>query len=164
MQRLRNAVIAVAVPSWCLAACTPGDSTLARAGAELALEDTILALAGEYNDAWGTLDVGTIVEYHAEGFAYYWFDERISADFATTLGEIWLADTQAYSIDMVDPDVDILGADAAVISFRFNDRQLYESGDVVATQGAMGYIFERGDGGWKIVRVHHSGPVPEEYR
>ena len=153
-----------ALPWLFLGACTQLDSAPRSPESELALQDTILALAEEYNAAWGSLDVGRIVQYHGAGFEYYWFDQRISADFAETLGEIWLAETQAYSIEMVEPDVEILGADAAVISFRFNDRQLYDSGDVVTTQGALGYIFERRDSGWEIVRIHHSGPVPEEYR
>lgn len=163
MRRLYTPV-SVLLVGLVLGACARSDAAGRPAESETGLKDTILTLAREYNEAWGSLDVGAIVRFHGEGFEYYWFDESISADFPETVGEIWLAETEAYSIEMIDPSVEILGQDAAVISFRFRDRQLYDSGDEVTTQGALAYILERRSGSWEIVRIHHSGPVPEEYR
>jgi ketosteroid isomerase-like protein len=45
----------------------------------------------------------------------------------------------------------VLGRDAAIISFLFEDRQLSRSGTVATTTGAMSYVFERAADGWKIV-------------
>ena len=128
-----------------------------------AIADTIRALSEDYNAAWEELSVARIIDFHGAGFEYYWFDRKITDEFAELVGNVWLSDTQEYSIEMFEPSVEVLGQDAAVISFSFRDRQVFVSGEVATTQGLLSYVFERRDGGWKIVRVHHSGPVPEGY-
>ena len=127
------------------------------------MADTIRALAEEYNEAWETLDIASIVEFHGMGFEYYWFNTRVAEDFEDVLRDVWLAETKEYEIEISNPGVEVLGTDAAVISFLFNDREVSLSGDVVTSEGAMIYVFERREGRWKIVRIHHSGPVPEGY-
>ena len=78
--------------------------------------------------------------------------------------DVWLAEITEYAIEMVSPSVEMLGPDAAVISFLFEDREVYRSGYVGTSEGAMIYVFERREGSWKIVRIHHSGPVPDAYQ
>ena len=147
---------------WSSAGCKSTSSPLFGTEPEATTSDTLLALTEAYNDAWEQLSADAILSFHGSGFQYYWFDQRLSAEFEEVLRHEWLPGIEAYSIEMVDPQVYVLATDAAVVSFQFLDRE-WADGSVEESKGALGYIFERQNGAWKIVRIHHSGPVPERY-
>jgi len=84
-------------------------------------------------------------------------------DFEKTLREQWLPASEEYSISMLAPSVRLLGAEAGIVSFRFEDREVGRSGNVRTGAGALGYVFERIEDKWMLVRIHHSGPVPPEF-
>ncbi len=144
--------------------CYSPDATSLTADHEASLVDTLLAITHAYNAAWGEWRAEPILEFHGEDFQYYFFDERIGEEFESVLREIWLPASQGYSIEMIDPQVEILGRDGAIVSFQYRDREVTNSGSIQENRGALGYIFERRAGKWKIVRIHHSGTVPEMYQ
>ena len=143
--------------------CVSTTSSRLTAEQEAAISDTVLSLTEAYNTAWEGLRADSILQFHGDGFQYYWFDQRVSDGFEEVLRTEWLDRIEEYSIGMIDPQVKVLGADAAVVSFQFQEREMAD-GAVQESTGALGYIFERQAGTWKIVRIHHSGSVPERYR
>lgn len=140
-------------------ACLPRDAADMVDGRGVITVDEVRALAEDYNRAWEARDASAIVAFHGEGFEYYWYDQLVTGEFEAVVRDEWLADTREYHIEMERPSVELLGSDAAVISFTFRDRQLYGSGNVVRTEGALTYVLERRSGKMKIVRIHHSGPA-----
>jgi ketosteroid isomerase-like protein len=139
--------------------CARPDSPALDPAGERAIADTIQTLTEAYNDAWETLDIEAIMDFHGAGFEYYWFDIKAEGDFGAILGD-WLSETVEFTWQVSEPSVEVLGGDAAVISFLFKDRVVFRSGSVAETRGAMSYVFEQRDDNWEIVRVHQSGPPP----
>lgn len=163
-QKNRPLTLSTMVLTCCIAAgCVSTTRPRLTAEQEAAISNTVLSLTEAYNAAWEGLRAGPILQFHGDDFQYYWFDQRVSDDFEEVLRTEWLAGIEEYSIEMIDPQVKVLGADAAVVSFQFVDRETTD-GSVQESSGALGYIFERQAGEWKIVRIHHSGSVPERYR
>jgi len=143
--------------------CAPSDRSASAAHDE-ALADTLLSLAEDYNAAWEQWRAEPILRLHSKDFQYYWYDQRLAQDFEEILREEWLPRSKEYSIQMIDPHVEPLGRNAGVVSFQFHDREVSTAGAVQEHGGALTYIFERRGSDWKLIRVHQSGPVPEEYR
>lgn len=158
---LRSSLLLTAIGI--LAESSWADPEGVTAAKEAEISEAILAIAEAYNSAWGEWTAEAILPFHGEGFEYYWYDMRLAEEFETVLREVWLPESTEYSIEMLDPQLRVLGRDAAILSFGFRDREVNTSGQIQHNTGALAYVFERSGPEWKIVRIHQSGPVPEEY-
>ena len=159
-REIQTASVVVACMLSGMAACVSESQTMTREN-EAALTDSLLVLTNRYNAAWEAVRPDSIVAFHSDDFEYYFFDARIDELSEEMLREEWIGDLDEYSIDMTGPSVEILGRDAGIVSFLFRDHGVDMAGVVTETEGALSYVFERRAGVWKLVRIHHSGPMPE---
>ena len=137
----------------------------ARTVREGAVADTVLALTEAYNAAWEALDPEAILAFHPDDLRYYYRGSggmSSKAAFEGVLREEILPAMRSWSMGVVDPHVEVLGPDAAVVSFAFDTDVVGASGRPYDYRsGALTYVFERRGGSWKIVLMHESAPVPE---
>lgn len=116
---------------------------------EEAIASTVLGLTEAYLDAWESLDKDRILSFHSDDIRYYWLGKGTissNSDFARLLDQI-LPGIKSWSVQVKDQHVEVLGRDAAVVSF-------------LTQAGASTYVFERRDGQWKIINIHESEPIP----
>jgi hypothetical protein len=67
----------------------------------------------------------------------------------------------SWSIKIVQPQVRMLGADAALVAFRLVGKETHSNGSSRPYSAAFSLVFQRYRDDWKIVHVHDSsGPVP----
>lgn len=132
---------------------------------EEALADTILALTDVYNAAWEALDPEAILRFHSDDFRYYWRGSSAGmsskAAFERVLRDEILPGMRKWSAEVIDPQVEMLGRDGAVVSFEFTSEAEDTAGEPFDYgAGALSYVFERRDEGWPIVLIHESD-LPE---
>ena len=80
---------------------------------------------------------------------YYWLGKgaiNSNQAFERLLDEI-LPGIKSWSVNVREPHVEVLGPDAAVVSF-------------LTDAGASTYVFERRNAQWKIINIHESEPLP----
>lgn len=132
---------------------------------EAALADTILAVTERYNAAWEALSAEGILAFHPDDLRYYYRGSGgISSKvvFDRVLREEILPFMRSWSMEVIDPDVEVLGPDAAVVSFVMDTEVVDASGQADDYgSGALTYVFERRDGEWQIVLMHESAAVPQ---
>ena len=84
------------------------------------------------------------------------------AAFERVLREEILPSMRSWSMEVIAPHVEVLGPDAAAVSFAFDTDVVGASGQPYDYgTGTLTYVFERRSGEWKIVLMHESAPVPE---
>ena len=62
---------------------------------------------------------------------------------------------ESYSIEIVDPHVQVLGTDAAVVAFNWRDKADFGE-DIPPLTGGASLIFELRGEQWKITHIHES--------
>jgi hypothetical protein len=156
--RIDRAIVALLVGC---AILTCGRTTRARMTAEreTAVTNAILPLAVMYKAAWEQRRPEFISQFHIDDFEFYWNGTRMGDEIEDALLEGALTELEEYALEMIDPEVEALGPDEGVVSFRFLHREVGSTGSVREGVGSMRYVFERRDRGWKIVRIIQSGPV-----
>ena len=123
------------------------------------LKNEILDLTERYNLAWESLNTDSILSYHAEDILYYWRGSKgptSNAELGKMLHAL-LPGMKSYHHAMVDPQVQILGEDVAIVSHLVDGHYISQDGDTTNYDGALTYVYEQIDGHWKIVLIHESG-------
>lgn len=151
--RTDRAIVALLV-GCAILAC--GRTTTER---ETAVTNAILPLAVMYKAAWEQRRPVFISQFHSDDFEFYWNGTRMGDEIEDALREGALTELEEYALEMIDPEVEVLGPDEGVVSFRFLHREVSSTGSVREGVGSMRYVFERRDRGWKIVRIIQSGPL-----
>ena len=142
----------------CGCAAPHARSAIDSAAAEKQVIDTIK----DYHAAYEALDFERASSFHAADFVYIFFTERAPAvAFPEILSEIWMKGVDHYEIAEDNFDVLMISADFAFVTLDFKDHTTYADGGIAETSGAMSYLLQR-IGGWKIVRLHSSGPAPAD--
>jgi uncharacterized protein (TIGR02246 family) len=133
------------------------------ASRQTALADTIRGLAVESMTLWNRLDPETWLALFAD--SVHWYYNAASLDRAgienMVHGLMSVIRDSRYRV-VSEPDVAILGPDAAVASFYMvqsatgiNDLELEEP-------TGLTFVYQRRQGDWKIVRVHESIEPPPD--
>tara|TARA_B100000678_G_C17963219_1_gene404050 strand:+ start:35 stop:538 length:504 start_codon:yes stop_codon:yes gene_type:complete len=147
------AVLLLATGATSSAAAQEEEPAFSEAGA--------IAAIREYHGEWEELDFAAVARAHTPDFEYIFFSQVIEAPaFPAILSDSWLVGVASYRIDESDFHAILLQPDHAYVSVRFEDESAYEDGTVARTSGMMSYLLAFDDG-WKIRRLHHSGPLPE---
>ena len=131
------------------------ETTASEVEGEVAPADTVLALAEEWLDAWNELDADRMLQFYDEDLLYYWRGRPMTYEqFKGALYE-FIIPNESYSIEIVDPHVQVLGTDAAVVAFNWRDKA--DSGeDIPPLTGGASLIFELRGEQWKIAHIHES--------
>ena len=141
-------VASAALAGALLLGCAPSHPAPPEADEE-AIASTVLGLTEAYLDAWESLDKDRILSFHSEDIRYYWLGKgaiNSNQAFERLLDEI-LPGIKSWSVNVREPHVEVLGPDAAVVSF-------------LTDAGASTYVFERRNAQWKIINIHESEPLP----
>ncbi len=148
-------IILTAFASSCVREEPSADST-----APITDEDVIEAIR-DYHAAWEALEFDRVTSFHADGFEYLFFTDLVKSDaFPAILTDSWMAGVVEYEINETDFRVLAIKPDNAYVSLQVSDRSVYDDGSVARTVGSMTYLLRRDDE-WKIIRLHHAGPVPD---
>lgn len=125
-----------------------------------AVADTVLALAERWMAAWNEMDTERILAILGEDLQYYYLGERMDsrAVFERVLREEILPN-ETWSVTTFDPHVQVLGPDAAVVSFRYRG-EMSLRGKTRPIENATSLVFERRGGEWKVVHIHDSSRPP----
>ena len=62
---------------------------------------------------------------------------------------------------MLEPHVQLLGENAAVVSHVYDADYVGQNGERTNYDGALTYVFHRKDGKWRIVHIHESAQCNE---
>jgi len=125
------------------------------------LKEEILKITNSYNRAWESLDWEEVSKYHDTDILYYWRGKKGPSnkiEFDKLLQGLF-SRMNSYSHKMIDPQLQILNDTAVVISHEVDGDYVGKDGIRVNYDGALTYVFQRKEDGWKIVLIHESSPV-----
>lgn len=60
------------------------------------------------------------------------------------------------TFEVENPEVKVLGPDAAVITFRLHETLVDKSENTTVINGMLSLVYERSNDQWQIVRAHES--------
>lgn len=119
--------------------------------------NTLLALSQQWVDTWNQRDIERMAEMHGDVTQTIYVIGETSSTVEWLLREIreknfW---DLSWKIAMVDPHVRILGADAGLVSFRLVGEEAGARG-TKPFSAAFTLVYQKLEGGWKIVHVQDS--------
>lgn len=122
--------------------------------------ESVQALTHELAEAWVRLEADAYLSFFAEDLVFYFDGISVSrADFEAVVRETLQA-LEASTFEITDPHIQILGDDAAVISFHLREVMVLDAHRSEDFQAAMSMVWARRSGGWKVVLMHESMPSP----
>jgi uncharacterized protein (TIGR02246 family) len=117
---------------------------------------TIMARTRELAASWERLDADAYLAHFSDDLTFYFQGSRVArAGFEAVVRDT-IASLREATFDVLNPEVEVLGPNAAVISFELREVMLDESGATTELNGAMTLVYERRDGRWLVVRAHES--------
>ena len=106
------------------------------------IKNQIIDIIKHCNSVWETLHVDSIAEFHSDkSFAYYWHGELASDNndqFRKLFSSI-LSTTKEWSMKTLQPVVQVINEDAAIISFTFRAESTEMNGTESNETGALTY-------------------------
>lgn len=141
--------------------CTRADTTGMTADEKAALADTVRSLAEEVDAAWKKLEPEPYLELYSEDVQFYYNGSQLPRAKFEKVVRKEMAGLRRWSTKLLDPQVEVLGPDAAVASFRYRGEAVDTAGRAREISAAVTLVFERRGGEWKIVQAHESFPPPE---
>lgn len=126
-----------------------------------ALTDTILSLTHELTASWSRLDPDDYLDRFSHDLVFYVQGSRLSRDdFEAAIRQVMGA-VRESTFEIMDPEVEVLGPNAAVVSFQWSEVTVDTDGSTADHAGAITLVYERRDGEWLVIRAHESlGPTP----
>ncbi|HUF64744.1 MAG TPA: DUF4440 domain-containing protein [Gemmatimonadaceae bacterium] len=131
------------------------------------VETTLVAHAHRWVDTWNNNDVERMSRLHAAdvslqlygiGDAFVTMDELLEELREENFWKL------SWSINMVEPRVRRLGAEAALVAFRLVGKETRSDGSSRPYAAAYSLVFQRDRHNWKIVHVHSSsGRAPGQH-
>lgn len=126
----------------------------------------VLDVAEQYNLAWESLNADNISNFHTDDFHYYWRGVKQSStrqEYHKVMEEEILPTMSKWSMTITDISAKPLGKDAAVVSYVVDTEVILADGTPYNYgSGALSYVLERADGGWKVALVHESSLESKE--
>lgn len=131
---------------------------------ESEIRKQIMDVTQAYNLAWETLDMESVAQYHSDDFHYYWRGQLsvgTNAEFLEAYPEI-MATTKEWKMTVLNPTVQVLGKDAAIVAFSVDTHLIATDGSVFDYgSGALSYVWNRINDEWKLAHIHESAKDKE---
>lgn len=156
------ALITLVVAGGMLAGCAPADSGQMTPQQEAALEDTLLSLTEEVDAAFRALDPEPYLDLYSDDVHFYYRGSHLPREKFEKVVRQEMAVFDRFSTEMINPQVEVLGPDAGVVSFRYRGEVVDTAGATQDISAAVTVVFERRGGEWTAVQAHESFPPPEE--
>ncbi len=135
-----------------------GPSTGQAVLGDSALADTLLSLTDDLAASWTRLEPDDYLDRFSDDLVFYFEGSRVSRSEFEAVVRGTMEALAESTFEVSDPDVEILGPDAAVISFGLREVMVDRNGDVTDLRGALTLVWERREGEWRVVRAHESLP------
>lgn len=122
------------------------------------IEKEILALAEKYHQAWESLDVAKISEYHGDDILYYWYGSQgptSKKDFDYMLEQLLPSMTE-YRHEILNYQVQVLTDEVVTFSHMYDGEYTGTDGKTTNYDGALTYVLKKMNDDWKIVLIHES--------
>jgi ketosteroid isomerase-like protein len=117
---------------------------------------TLIARTRELADVWSRLDADAYLTHFSDDFTFYFEGSRVSrARFEAVVRES-IGSLRESTFEILNPEVEALGASGATISFELREVMIDASGATSELNGVMTLVYERRGGRWLIVRAHES--------
>ncbi len=142
--------------------CAPADSGQMTAEREQALADTLRSRAEQVDAAWEQLEPGPYLGHYSDDAHFYYNGSHLPRKKFEAVVRKEMAAYEKFSTETMEPQVEVLGPDAGVVSFRYKGQAVDTAGTSQSLTAAFSLVFERRDGDWKVVQAHESFPPPEE--
>lgn len=145
-----------------VAGCAPAESGRMSAEQEQALADTLRALTEQVDAVWEQLEPEPYLTHYSDDAHFYYEGSGLPRKKFEAVVRKEMAAYEKFSTEMMSPQVEVLGPDAGVVSFRYRGEAVDTAGSTEQLTAAVTVVFERRNGEWKIVQAHESFPPPEE--
>lgn len=142
--------------------CAPADTGQMTAEREAALADTLRALTHQVDSAFTALEPGPYLALYSEDTHFYYDGAHLPRKKFEAIVRKEMAAFESFSTTMMEPQVEVLGPDAGVVSFRYQGEAVDTAGNAQEMTAAVTTVFERRGGEWKVVQAHESFPPPEQ--
>jgi len=123
--------------------------------------ETILSVTRELAGAWERLDADAYLAHFSEDLTFYFEGSRSSRTEFETVVRQAIASLRESTFEVLNPEVEVLGPNAAVISFELREVMVDTSGASTELRGVLTLVFERRRGQWLVVRAHETLPPPD---
>lgn len=142
--------------------CTPTGSGGMSSAEERAIADTLQTLTEQVDAAFEALDPQPYLAYYSDDAHFYYDGSHLPAKEFEEVVRQEMAKYRKFSTTVMDPQVEVLGRDAGVVSFRYRGRAADTAGNSQKLTAAVTVVFERRNGEWRVVQAHESFPPPGE--
>lgn len=141
--------------------CAPADSRQMTAEREAAVADTLRALTRQVDSLFKALDPEPYLALYSGDTHFYYDGSHLPRKKFEAVVRKEMKAFERFSTTMMEPQVEVLGPDAGVVSFRYRGEAVDTAGTTREMTAAVTVVFERRNGEWKIVQAHESFPPPE---
>lgn len=142
--------------------CAPADSGQMTAEREAALADTLRALTHQVDSAFKALEPGPYLALYSDDTHFYYDGSHLPRKKFEAVVQKEMQAFESFSSSMMEPQVEVLGPDAGVVSFRYEGTAVDTAGNSQKMTAAITAVFERRNGEWKVVQAHESFPPPQQ--
>lgn len=123
---------------------------------ESAIADSVLSLTEDVLATWEDLNPEPYLDYYSEDVHFYYQGSELPRNKFEEVVRKEMGAYQEFTTELSDPQVEVLGADAAVVSFKYKGTAVDTAGNQESLNAAFSVIFEHRNDGWKIVQAHES--------
>lgn len=123
---------------------------------ESAIADSVRSLTEETLATWNELNPEPYLDYYSEDLHFYYQGSHLPRNKFEEVVRKQMDLYQEFTTEMSDPQVEVLGPDASVVSFKYKGTAVDTAGNPDSLDAALTVIFERRNDGWKIVQAHES--------
>lgn len=123
---------------------------------ESAIADSIQSLTEDVLVAWEELNPEPYLDYYSDDLHFYYQGSDLTRDKFEEVVRREMAAYQEFTTELSDPQVEVLGPDAAVVSFKYKGTAVDTTGNQKSLNAAFSVIFERRNDEWKIIQAHES--------
>lgn len=120
----------------------------------------ILTVTDRYNKTWETVNMLKVAEFHSDSSFRYYRNMELSVGNNEEFRKIYpqiLKGTKSFKIQILNPVVQVLSFDSALIGFTAVAELITQDNKVLDIgTGAYTYVWKKLDGQWKIVHIHES--------
>jgi hypothetical protein len=120
----------------------------------------ILTVTDRYNKTWETVNMLKVAEFHSDSSFRYYRNMELSVGNNEEFRKIYpqiLKGTKSFKIQILNPVVQVLSFDAALIGFTAVAELITQDNKVLDIgTGAYTYVWKKLAGQWKIVHIHES--------
>ena len=118
--------------------------------------DSVRALTSELAAAWEALDADRYLGWFASDLVFYFEGARVERPELESIIRATTAGLQSSTFEISDPRVQVLGPDAAAISFGLRELMVDTAGVTTDLRAALTLVWERRPEGWRVVLAHES--------